>query len=87
MRCTWNVHSNLMNGENRKFVKSICYQSHDEMDTAIIVGCPLEAYRIRKARIYRLAILFLMDTKSRSNFSSFAKSSMLLASLFALEGS
>lgn len=48
VRPAWEVHLDRLCSENRKFVKSLRYQTQGEMDIETIAQCLQEAYRTRK---------------------------------------
>jgi hypothetical protein len=48
VRPAWEVHLDHLISENRKYVKSLRYRSHEDMDMNIIAQCLQEAYRTRK---------------------------------------
>lgn len=48
VRDSWEVHLDVLNNENRKFVRSLRYRNPEEMNAIHIIECVQEAYRTRK---------------------------------------
>ncbi len=48
VRDSWKVHLDVLNAENRAFVKSLRYHTPEDMNFDHIIGCLEEAYRTRK---------------------------------------
>jgi len=48
VRDTWEVHLEVLNAENRKFVRSLRYFQSNEMNAQHIIECVEEAYRTKK---------------------------------------